>query len=311
MNPTQLDERVERARVALSEHISRTKQTQADVGKQLGISASALSQFLRSLYAGNNQELSARVEELLAREASRGALPQIANSGWRETTIAEAVSGGLIGCHQRRQLGLITGDAGLGKTTTIEHYAAENRSAVVVRVETTCARPHYLLRAIGSTLGLRVPSDLYSAHNTIRDALRGTDRLLVLDEAQRLTAQALECIRDLHDAAKVGVMLCGNQAVQSGVYGTGQAAFAQHFSRLGVHVSVTNEMITPGDVELFVGAHLDPADSASRRYLLELTRRGGFRTMLFTFELALKLHEEGSPFLSTLKAAHAHRGFIQ
>lgn len=181
----------------------------------------------------------------------------------------------------------------------------------MVRVNSTCSRPHYLLKAIGAALGVRVPASLYEAATVVSDALRGSDRLLILDEAQRLTAPALEVVRDLYDSAKIGIVLCGNQAVQAQVYGAGQAAFAQHFSRLAIHVSVTNEMITLADLEHFVGGHIPSGDLASRKYLLELTRRGGFRTALFTLELALEWRDEATPFVQTLKAAHAQRGFVQ
>lgn len=307
------NDRVEQARMALGAYLAQHKLSQAEGAKLLGYSSGAVSQFLRGQYAGDTAEVCTRVEELVARERTRTALPQLASGAWRGTGIAEQVYGGLQWCHQRRRLGLITGDAGLGKTTALERYASEHRSALLLRADMTCARPHYLLRALGAALGARVPSDQYSAAIAVRDALRGTDRLVIIDEAQRLSAPALEAVRDLHDAAGVGVVLCGNQAVQAQVYGSGQAAFAQHFSRLGLHIAVTNDQITLGDVEMFAGEHIASNDSASRRYLLELTRRGGFRTMLFTLELALELHSAGpqTPFIEVLKAAQQQRGVAQ
>ncbi|MBT9485818.1 MAG: AAA family ATPase [Myxococcales bacterium] len=303
--------RVDRARHALGNHLARTKTSQNDAAKQLGYSASALSSFLRGHYAGDADEIAMRVEEMINRAEKREELPQVDSGAWRETTIAKLVYTGLSRCHDRRRLGLITGDAGLGKTSTIDHYLGEHRSAVMVRVNSTCSRPHYLLKAIGAALGVRVPASLYEAATVVSDALRGSDRLLILDEAQRLTAPALEVVRDLYDSAKIGIVLVGNQAVQAQVYGAGQAAFAQHFSRLAIHVSVTNEMITLADLELFVGGHIPSSDLASRKYLLELTRRGGFRTALFTLELALEWRDEATSFVQTLKAAHAQRGFVQ
>lgn len=307
------NDRVEQARIALSTYITKHKLTQGEAAKRLGYSGGAVSQFLRGQYPGNSEEVCTRVEELVAREATRQELPRVAGGSWRGTAIAEQVYGGLQWCHQRRRLGLITGDAGLGKTTALERYCEEHRSALLLRADMTCARPHYLLRALGAALGARVPSDQFAAAIAVRDALRGTDRLVIIDEAQRLSAAGLEAIRDLHDGSGVGVVLCGNQAVQAGVYGSGQAAFAQHFSRLGLHIAVKNDQITAGDVEMFVGEHLSADDVESRRYLLTLTRRGGFRTMLFTLELALELRATAAetPFHELLKAAQHQRGVTQ
>ena len=55
------------------------------------------------------------------------------------------------------------------------------------------------------------------------DYLRGTKRLLIIDEADQLTLDALQAVRSLNDKAGIGIVLAGNnklyQQMVSGVRG--------------------------------------------------------------------------------------------
>lgn len=297
----------------LAAYITRTGVTQVEMARRLGYSGATVSQYLGRIYSGNVAEVDARVEDLLKREEERSAsstptpmLPQC----WLETSAARRIMTLVRRTHLKRQLGLVTGDAGVGKTATLEHYARQHRSAIYVRAGMTADRPAYFLRAVGDSLGMKLPSDIYESTRRVVDTLRDSDRLLIVDEAQRLSARSLETVRDIWDQCQIGVVLSGNHAVQAQVYGQGNAAFAQHFSRLGGHVHVAAEAISADDIQTLTGGGLS-GETAAVRWLVEHTRRGGLRTALNTLELAVEMRTANASvsWLEALRSAHTMRGF--
>ncbi len=289
----------------------------AAVARKLGISPGAYSQYLANKYGGDNAKIAANAEDLLKREAERAESPTARIApGWKPTSVAMSVYALMDQTHQSRTIGLVTGDAGVGKTETRLHYVAEHRAAVSIHCLQTWERPVHVLKAVGDALGIRVPAGMFDATKAVHEALKNTDRLLVFDEVQRVSLKSLEVIRDIWDVTSVGIVLCGNYAVSAAIYGDGTAAFAQHFSRLGGHVHVTNEQITAEDIDLVMGEALEAGDRDSRLYLLEISRRGGFRTALHTLKKACALRTsgvlpEGEPMVKALRSAHQVRGFGQ
>lgn len=57
--------------------------------------------------------------------------------------------------------------------------------------------------------------------------LKGTQGLLIVDEAQHLSAGAIDQLRAVHDRAEVGLALLGNEEVWSRIDGGGRKAQAQ------------------------------------------------------------------------------------
>lgn len=299
----------ESLRKRLTDHLDSTGLSQAKFAQQAGYSPASISTFLAGNYNSKSQALGAAIEDVLDREAARAEVVRPAASGFVQTTISRRVIALLERCHRDREMGLITGEAGLGKTTAIEEYCEKYPSAVRVRAMQTAGRPLFFLRLIAKALGnFRLPTGLDDALWAVVDVLSGSDRIIIIDEAQKLSPKTLEIVRDLHDVCGVGIVLAGNDHVQGMVYGTGQAAFSQHFSRLSGHAALSCEMLSEADVEALAGSALDPRDADSRGYLLSLARqRGGLRSMLKTLALAVEMASGPSKhkFIDLLR--HAHR----
>ena len=300
-------------RAALQRYMVMQSASQAAVAKALNYSAAALSQYLRGQYQGDVAEVETRITAFLAREVSRAETPSAAPAGWVATSTGMEIVGLLLRAHRLHEYALVLGEAGVGKTCTLENYAQTSRGVVFVRCGLSSDRPIYLVRAVAEKLNIRVPTDVYAATRAVMAALRGTDRLLILDEAQRIRGRSLEWVRDIYDECQCGLVLSGNDVVQQMVYGDGQAAFAQHSSRVANQVQINNANLTLDDVELLAGHALDKTDTASRAALLEIARgRGGVRTMLKSLQLARELVAQPSePMASLIQRAHSHRGFAQ
>jgi len=88
----------------------------------------------------------------------------------------------------------------------------------------------------------------------IRSKLAGTNKVIVIDEAQHLKLPALEELRTLTDADSAtgtpgnGVALIGNTEVYSRMMGRQQAQFAQLFSRIRMNRNYTTRKVKKEDV---------------------------------------------------------------
>jgi DNA transposition AAA+ family ATPase len=299
-------DKAEKTRAALALALESGDITQTEVARRIGKSTSTVSGFVSGNYAGRVEEIGDLVADLLAvfqQRAERG------NGGGEfvETAIARKVLGLLNRCRTDCEFGLVTGEAGLGKTRAIAEFSAKHPTTIVLRARTTTKNIIAFCRALGKAIGVTVPGNPATALEEIIEALRGTGRLVIIDEAQRLGETALEAIRDIHDEAECGIVLVGNRHVQELVYGTGTARFSQHFSRLGAHLALTPDMLEPADIAALIDDDLAAPDL---RFLLKLaTGRGGLRTMLKTYTLAVRLaeHEPAADFGELLREAHGLR----
>jgi len=103
-------------------------------------------------------------------------------------------------CATARAIGVVHGIAGLGKTFTVEAAAAQ--AEIPVEWFVFARRPSHtqLVKTLYQQLsGVEPRGELYKLLNELRDVLTERPRMIVVDEAQQLTADAFELLRFLHD----------------------------------------------------------------------------------------------------------------
>lgn len=136
---------------------------------------------------------------------------------------------------------IITSDAGRGKTMTMQAAKTIYPGSLYVRVLQSTRRPSGLSRALVKLLGIRGVRDLQAAEANIIDALAGTGRALLIDEAHRLTEDALEFIRDIHDTTGVPIVMAGTvkllDAVTDATFDMGQFT-----SRVGIRYNLADDL---------------------------------------------------------------------
>src|SRR5690606_20966631 len=107
-------------------------------------------------------------------------------------------------------IGLIVAPSGIGKSNVFEAARQVFPGSVVVRVRETCRTGPGLIRHLAQALHVRGASNSISAQAAVIQALAGTNRLLLIDEAHRLADNALELVRDLHDeGGNLPIVLAG------------------------------------------------------------------------------------------------------
>ena len=119
--------------------------------------------------------------------------------------------------------------------------------------------------------------------------------LLIVDEAQHLSSQALDQLRAFHDLAQCGIALLGNHSIFRRLEGgTRSADYAQLFSRVGMRLD--RKKPHSDDIEaLLDGWAIE--DKSVRRVARAVARRpGALRAMTKVLRQAhLRANADGGP----------------
>ena len=281
--------------------------SQNQIAKEVGIHNSTFSKFMNGNGLADMNPVVNATERWLENRTRLAALPTAPS--FIATPTANRIYDALSYAQLAGDMALIFGGAGVGKTQTLHHYAASEHNAWVVDCTPTSATVGGCLRAIAHALGLRMTAGRADALEVqIRDQLRGSGGLLILDEAQFLNNRALETVRRLAEMANVGLALVGNETVYAQLTGGSRAAeFAQLFSRIGKRVSLTKP--SGGDVESLATAW--KVDKASTRLLKEIADKpGALRGVTKALRLASMFARGADETLSDhhIKAAWAELG---
>ena len=175
----------------------------------------------------------------LSREQGRLAVSRLAKQ-WVETATAKRMIGLLAAAHRDRENALLYGQAGMGKTTALRHYAAEHPDVVLIEAMPTYT-PAVVLKTIAKKLGIPVSGSLNDINEAILGKLTDSGRMIVVDEAENLSTKSLEILRRLHDNADVGLVLAGMPRLRSNLMGR-HGELAQLFSRVGYVLELPESM---------------------------------------------------------------------
>jgi DNA transposition AAA+ family ATPase len=223
--------------------ISDEKVSQAQIAKEAGISGAALSGFLKGSYAGDLQAIEKKISmwmETRKRNAERvGYLPPPPE--FLPLPTSQKITSVLEYPHAANDFAVIYGVAGVSKTATLKNYSENNPNVWIATMTPGHSGVSACLEEIAISIGMHnVAGRSARMFRDIVRRIKGTQGLIIIDEAQHLSPAALEMIRSLHDAAGIGVVLSGNEAVYSRLTGGVKSSiFAQLFSRVGKRLKLT------------------------------------------------------------------------
>lgn len=231
-----------------------TGRPQVSLAREIGVSGTTLSQWLRGKYRGDNDAVRSKVEAWRSNRTTGAAFRPAAGPGWISTPSGDAIRRALDFARSGPSIAAVYGGAGVGKTTAIRHYAQQDPNVWRVTVSPSSGSLLATLEEVAAVLELKgLPNRPSTVARAITTRIDGTRGLLVIDEAQHLSLQSLEEIRSIHDASGIGLVLCGNDQVYSKLTGgSRRATFAQLFSRIGHRLRLDSP--TEGDVDAVLAA---------------------------------------------------------
>ncbi|WP_413207795.1 AAA family ATPase [Rhodospirillum sp. A1_3_36] len=237
-----------RALAAVEDYESR-----AAAGREADVPESTFLAFLNDKYAGDNEKVARKVDIWLrSREERAKAFSRMPEApAFQMTPTAQKFLPLLTWAQVAPDFTAIVGSPGIGKTRTLEHYRDNNPHVFLVTAEEATARVNPMLQEICHVMGIEERSST-KLSRAIGARVKNAGALIIMDEAQKLTREALDQLRALHDKYKVGVAVCGNRAVLATIYGGGQEKNAQLFRRLGMKERAFQS--EPGDLDVLIAA---------------------------------------------------------
>jgi DNA transposition AAA+ family ATPase len=216
------------------------------LGRKLGKNGSYVSRYRHNSpekpFIGSMPTFEACILQLLTTEdLMEGDRLKLSDKGFA----IDGVWGFLRYIHANRMIGVGFGEAGRGKTCAARLFAARNPNVVYVHVyKWSGAYDPFLemLRSAGRVrIGLAASAKVGTKtrkKETVAEALvrtfRDSDRLIIIDNAQRLTEASRKFLADFYDVTRTPIAMLGNPEIEDQWNKNDQ-----HGSRLGRAIDVT------------------------------------------------------------------------
>ena len=240
--------------------------SQSAAAHEIGFSPAVLGRWLADKYTGDVTGVTEKVARWLGTRAEARALTltPVGLDAHAALAVTDRVMAALAHAQATGDVVLIHGRSGAGKSWAVRRYAASRSGvhALVMTCGITSLPGLYgrIARALGA--GDRYRSAL-EAEDTILARLEGRRALLVIDEAQYLTARHLDALRGLRDLSGAGLALVGAETITMTL-----ARCPQVTGRIGVQVGLAGP--PQADVDTLVGQVLGRAPSGREtRHLSE------------------------------------------
>lgn len=222
-------------------YMKESDKSQKQIAREIAVSAAALSQFLDGTYNGDNSNIADKLKSWLSLEAKRNTKEEHS----RFSTDIENTKTVLYVCeyaHTKNDITLIFGDAGAGKTTALEYYRDRNAGVIMITANACTTSATSILKMLCMETGRNITGRKDIIMNELVKYFKGTNRLIIIDEADHLTLSALQAIRNLNDMAKVGIVLSGNNKIFLQMIGGAKSSeFQQLRTRITVRRKLSNK----------------------------------------------------------------------
>jgi DNA transposition AAA+ family ATPase len=206
------------------------------IARRTGWSTSVISQYIAGKYTGDNTRVERSMRDFLgAMERERMIGVSVVKSEATEE-MAEALE--LL--RASNDAGVIFGDAGIGKTTGIVLYIKDHPTTLLITLSRWSRDQASVERKCLDLLGRRAKEHSESRGEYIVRCLRGSGRLVIVDNAHKATRPALEWLIDFHDATGCPLALVGNEEVTAKIDDN-----AQRHSRMLYRREITVEKTRP------------------------------------------------------------------
>jgi DNA transposition AAA+ family ATPase len=275
---------IERIRAWMAER----NYSQASLARLSRISSSSINQILKGSYTTSPAKLLTSIDSAMRNFDEGGA----DNSSPVETSVYKLAFAACGMARRYRNFAVLTGFVGTGKTYALKRYVRTNPNTHLIEATPTMT-PQSLVRLLSRVvLGVDAKGSMDDKFRAVVDALRNTDSLLIVDEAETLTPHQLHTLRRLRDLANIGVVLAGTEYL-TGLIKPERGQFDQIRSRCGFWPETVRH-ITQDDAAALIQASMgkeDVADDVVER--LYKYSRGSARMLVEGLMAALKEFRKG------------------
>lgn len=258
--------------------------SQTQLASKVGISPAALSTYCAQKYKGNIAAVEGKLREYFktaaaVQQAAEKVADYMPGEDYIPTSISEDVYQSIRFAQLEHCMVVLHGDAGVGKTKAARHFLQDYpSSAVYVSISPSTGTLAGAIKLLARALRVPESRNKMDQMLAIRTRLEGTNKVIIIDEAQHLKYAALEELRTLTDDNTatgehgVGVALIGNTEVYSRMQGKQQAQFAQLFSRIRMQRQYATRRVKREDVDKLFPALATRGADKELEFLLGICR---------------------------------------
>lgn len=239
-------------REALAQYKTQYNLSNPQLARELGIDPTGVSKYLNKKPEGDVDQLEARIQDVLKAAPQRRRI----SAELFATSVTRSIAARLEIIRKTNDFGLLTGDAGVGKSCALDLYAASNAASILVRLSRWTAHAGGLEAALFAQLETKAKERFVRRAEWMVERLNGSNRLIIIDNAQRLTSGGLDWLFDFHDATECPIALVGNPDILTKI-----AKVDQRFSRIGYARQVALQK--PGAAARQMLEQICPADAAA------------------------------------------------
>jgi len=224
--------------------------TNARLARKLKCGPTQVSKYLNGSPDWNVSTFESTIEDVLSVEEKRRTVNAC---DVIDTSVCAQIAAVCETIRKTNDVGLISGPAGIGKTIAVERYLRDNPSAIGISITQWTRADFGVQRLLFEAVETRGYKRTETKAGWIQARLRASDRLIVVDNAERLAASGRQFLFDLHDTTRVPLALVGNpelleaiqgiekQGTRIGLY---QEVVLEHASRVGDEIC---RALLPGD----------------------------------------------------------------
>ena len=216
----------------LDEFLSSNNISASALARAIGVSASLISQLRAGSYKGDSDAVNAKINAYIDNfnkkaknfhaDAKENEFYVTSDVKMTNFIISEAIA--------EKEIGLIYGFAGSGKTTTLKEFARANPN--VVLIEATChTSAKVLLEDLCEALKIDATGGLSTKLKAVARFLKSSDKVIMVDEAEHLPLKALEDLRRIYDFSRTPLILFGTEILLKNLMGKNKE-LRQLYSRI-------------------------------------------------------------------------------
>jgi DNA transposition AAA+ family ATPase len=192
----------------------------AKIAKQIGMKAGLFSQVVNGKYSARPTEHLLSILNTVAPKVfeqqpepveppKQNIILRYGDVPYVETSISRLIWSACENAKTTRRFAIFAGQAGIGKSSGIKHYCDINPSAICLRGGEMISDTQ-IINQLCKKLGISRLGSKADKIEKITSVLSHSDRIILLDEADKCKASALHPLRTISDEAIIGVVLVGN-----------------------------------------------------------------------------------------------------
>lgn len=211
-----LDENATKAQMdgaaeVIKDWLAKKKLSINNVAMKTGMGRSTISQVLSGTYKGDRLARLNELAELMDHEAKVDDV--VRPDTLVETHAVELMMGLIENVHVSRTIGVIIAPPGFSKTTVLQAKHQMTKGSILVEADVKHCDATGLIRLLAQEMGDWVYSNSAVLLGKIKKELRGSGRLIMIDQAHELKPDAFSLIRTLNDL-KVAVILAATHQLR-------------------------------------------------------------------------------------------------